>query len=289
MSRNPAENNDVRLPPPFPSVRPLDALRLSTTGVLWQRPEPPKQALDAPTLTMSDSLEKGYSPTAAAAPHKADTEGDILPHYSTDSPTHGVGQHKTVADAVAEEPFMTRLGLSLDSFKPRDYGRGIVELERSMKGRHLHMIAIGGSIGAGFFVGSGSALSTGGPGSLLIDFLIIGIMMFNVVYALGEMAVMYPVSGGFYTYSTRFIDPSWGFAMVSCSSFWVHKHKQPQRIESPRRPRHINTHSRGLVPPNSWRCTKNAPWSPSFPASPSFSFFFFPLFFSFFVFPFFFF
>lgn len=38
-------------------------------------------------------------------------------------------------------------------------------------------------------------------------------MMFNVVYALGELAVMYPVSGGFYTYSTRFVDPSWGFAM----------------------------------------------------------------------------
>lgn len=38
-------------------------------------------------------------------------------------------------------------------------------------------------------------------------------MIFNVVYALGELAVMYPVSGGFYTYSTRFIDPSWGFAM----------------------------------------------------------------------------
>jgi amino acid transporter len=38
-------------------------------------------------------------------------------------------------------------------------------------------------------------------------------MIFNVVYALGELAVMYPVSGGFYTYSNRFIDPSWGFAM----------------------------------------------------------------------------
>jgi len=48
---------------------------------------------------------------------------------------------------------------------------------------------------------------------VLIDFLIMGVMMFNVVYALGEMAVMYPVSGGFYTYSIRFIDPSWGFAM----------------------------------------------------------------------------
>ena len=48
---------------------------------------------------------------------------------------------------------------------------------------------------------------------MIICFGAIGIMIFNVVYALGELAVMYPVSGGFYTYSSRFIDPSWGFAM----------------------------------------------------------------------------
>ena len=82
-----------------------------------------------------------------------------------------------------------------------------------MKKRHLHMIAIGGSIGAGFFVGSGGALTKGGPGAVFLCFSIAGIMIFNVVHALGELAVMYPVSGGFYTYSTRFIDPSWGFAM----------------------------------------------------------------------------
>lgn len=82
-----------------------------------------------------------------------------------------------------------------------------------MKSRHLNMIAIGGSIGAGFFVGSGQAFTRGGPASVLICFLIIGVMIFNVVYALGELAVMFPVSGGFYTYSSRFIDPSWGFAM----------------------------------------------------------------------------
>ena len=74
-----------------------------------------------------------------------------------------------------------------------------------MKSRHLNMIAIGGSIGAGFFVGSGSALTKGGPASLLICFSIMGVMIFNVVYALGELAVMYPVSGGFYTYSVRFV------------------------------------------------------------------------------------
>lgn len=75
------------------------------------------------------------------------------------------------------------------------------------------MIAIGGSIGAGLFVGSGSALSQGGPAVLLIDFALIGFMLFNVCYALGELAIMYPVSGGFYTYSSRFISPAWGFAM----------------------------------------------------------------------------
>lgn len=37
--------------------------------------------------------------------------------------------------------------------------------------------------------------------------------MFNVVYALEELSMMFPVSGGFYIYSTRFIDPLWGFAM----------------------------------------------------------------------------
>ncbi|KAI1823949.1 amino acid permease-domain-containing protein [Xylaria intraflava] len=112
-----------------------------------------------------------------------------------------------------DDNFYTRNGMNFESFKVRDYGWGIVDLDRSMKSRHLQMIAIGGSIGAGFFVGSGSALRTGGPGFLLIDFLIIGVMMFNVVYALGELAVMFPVTGGFFTYSVRFIDPSWGFAM----------------------------------------------------------------------------
>jgi yeast amino acid transporter len=86
-------------------------------------------------------------------------------------------------------------------------------LLRKLKGRHLQMIAIGGSIGTGLFVGSGKALAHGGPASLLVAFALIGVMMYCTVQALGEMAVIFPVAGSFASYSTRFIDPAWGFAM----------------------------------------------------------------------------
>ncbi|KAM5451269.1 histidine permease [Microsporum audouinii] len=86
-------------------------------------------------------------------------------------------------------------------------------LKRRLQGRHLQMIAIGGSIGTGLFVGSGKSLSTGGPAAVLIAFLLVGVMIYTTVHALGEMAVLFPVAGSFSAYSTRFLDPAWGFAM----------------------------------------------------------------------------
>ncbi|KAB5583513.1 hypothetical protein GE09DRAFT_303662 [Coniochaeta sp. 2T2.1] len=69
-----------------------------------------------------------------------------------------------------------RLGVTPESFKRRvdtDANKHN-KLNQTMKARHLHMIAIGGSIGAGLFVGTGSALRRGGPASLIIDYIIIG-------------------------------------------------------------------------------------------------------------------
>lgn len=87
------------------------------------------------------------------------------------------------------------------------------QLKRGLRGRHMQMIAIGGAIGAGLFVGSGGALSKGGPASLLLCFMIIGVMIMLMMQALAELAVLYPVNGAFYQYIVRFIDPSWGFAI----------------------------------------------------------------------------
>jgi hypothetical protein len=74
-------------------------------------------------------------------------------------------------------------------------------LKRKLQGRHMQMIAIGGAIGTGLFIGSGSALATGGPAALVLGFGLIGMMLFCVIHALGELAVMFPISGE----STRFI------------------------------------------------------------------------------------
>jgi len=86
-------------------------------------------------------------------------------------------------------------------------------LHKSLKNRHLQMIAIGGAIGTGLFIGSGGALAVGGPAALLIGWILVGTMIYATVQALGELAVTFPISGAFNVYSTRFIDPSWGFAM----------------------------------------------------------------------------
>lgn len=85
-------------------------------------------------------------------------------------------------------------------------------LKRGLQARHIQFIAIGGSIGTGLFIATGENLHVGGPGFLMIDFIIVAIMIITVVFALGELAACFPVTGAFSTYAVRFIDPSWGFA-----------------------------------------------------------------------------
>lgn len=87
------------------------------------------------------------------------------------------------------------------------------EVKRSLKTRHLSMIAMGGSIGTGLFVASGSAISQAGPGGALVAYVGIGIMVYFLMTSLGEMATFMPVSGSFATYATRFVDPAMGFAL----------------------------------------------------------------------------
>ncbi|KAL2414846.1 General amino-acid permease GAP2 [Exophiala dermatitidis] len=108
---------------------------------------------------------------------------------------------------------VTKEAVNADGKRLEDQSPAQPALAMKLKSRHLQMIAIGGSIGTGLFVGSGSALATGGPASLIIAYGLIGVMLFCTVQALGELAVAFPVPGAFSVYASRFLDPAWGFAM----------------------------------------------------------------------------
>lgn len=86
-------------------------------------------------------------------------------------------------------------------------------LARRLRSRHLQMIAIGGSIGTGLFIGSGYALWQGGPAGQLISYFLVGFSLYCVMNALGELSVQFPVSGSFNAFFSRFIEPSWGFTL----------------------------------------------------------------------------
>lgn len=87
------------------------------------------------------------------------------------------------------------------------------QLQRTLKARHMNMIAIGGAIGTGLFVALGGSLSAAGPGGALLAYGVIGIMVYFLMTSLGEMATYMPISGAFETYATKFVDPALGFAL----------------------------------------------------------------------------
>ena len=76
------------------------------------------------------------------------------------------------------------------------------------------MITIAGVIGTGLYLGTGKMLATGGPLSLLLNYMIIGVVVFFMMLCLGEMSAQYPVSGSFTTYAKRFGSDSLGFAIL---------------------------------------------------------------------------
>lgn len=91
-------------------------------------------------------------------------------------------------------------------------------LERGLKSRHLSMIAIGGTIGTGLFLAMGGTIADAGPGGALVAYIIMGIVVYFMMTALGEMATKLPIPGAFTAYADRFIDPAWGFMNGWC--YW---------------------------------------------------------------------
>ncbi|KAI5462899.1 amino acid permease/ SLC12A domain-containing protein [Mariannaea sp. PMI_226] len=86
-------------------------------------------------------------------------------------------------------------------------------VKRGLKNRHLSMMALAGIIGPGLLVGSGGALNSGGPASLIIGFGVIGIITFSIMQSLGEITTLYPGGGSFVSLAERMVDKSFSVAV----------------------------------------------------------------------------
>ncbi|XUL88128.1 amino acid permease [Streptomyces galilaeus] len=92
---------------------------------------------------------------------------------------------------------------------PKTDGSG---LQAGLKNRHLSMIAIGGVIGAGLFVGSSSGIATAGPG-ILLSYALVGTLVVLVMRMLGEMSAANPTSGSFSAHADRALGRWAGFSI----------------------------------------------------------------------------
>jgi len=90
-------------------------------------------------------------------------------------------------------------------------------LSRSLRNRHIQLIALGGTIGVGLFLGSAQAIHNAGP-ALLLSYLAGGIVIFFIMRALGELLTYRPVAGSFATYADEFCGPFAGF--ITGWSYW---------------------------------------------------------------------
>lgn len=88
------------------------------------------------------------------------------------------------------------------------------ELKRGLKSRHVQLIAIGGAIGTGLFVGSGAILSICGPGALFLAYVVMSTVIYFVMQMLGEMTAFLPLPGnGAQSFVNDYLSESFGFAI----------------------------------------------------------------------------
>lgn len=91
------------------------------------------------------------------------------------------------------------------------------ELQRGLQARHIELIALGGTIGVGLFMGAASTLRWAGP-SVLLAYIIAGVFVFFIMRSMGEMLYLEPVTGSFADYAHRYLHPFFGY--LTAWSYW---------------------------------------------------------------------
>jgi len=114
------------------------------------------------------------------------------------------------APAIGLAPTLDTRGTTMSQAEAR--------LARRLQNRHIQLIAFGGAIGVGLFLGSAKAIHSAGPG-LLLAYAVSGVAIFFIMRALGELLTYRPVAGSFAAYADEFCGPLAGF--LTGWSYWL--------------------------------------------------------------------
>ncbi len=88
------------------------------------------------------------------------------------------------------------------------------DYQRGLKDRHVQLIALGGIIGSGYFLGTGEIINQVGP-AVFIAYIFGGLIIYLTMLCMGELAVAIPISGSFINYTAEFISPH-----IACGVGW---------------------------------------------------------------------
>lgn len=119
--------------------------------------------------------------------------------HEMSTPTEGIRHHEFPSPPTSdsEKGAIDEDGMAATGDRPVIADK----LARKLSARQVQMIAIGGTIGTGLFLGTGKSLATGGPASMLIGYAIVGGIVFITMLSLGEMAAFVPIAGSFCTFA----------------------------------------------------------------------------------------
>lgn len=92
------------------------------------------------------------------------------------------------------------------------------QMERGLSNRHVQFIAIGGTIGTGLFLGSGKSIALTGP-SIILVYIGVGLVMYLLMRAIGELMYRSPNQHTFITFITRYLGKGWG--SFAGWSYWI--------------------------------------------------------------------
>lgn len=94
-------------------------------------------------------------------------------------------------------------------------------LKRGLSSRQVQMIALGGTIGVGLFMGASSTIKWSGP-SAIFAYLVAGLFLYLVMRAMGELVYLYPTTGSFANYASDYLHPVAGYVTAWSNIFqWI--------------------------------------------------------------------